>query len=334
MSLKRLLLSVCVCTLAIGFSESTWADSKPEEIPVATWNLFWFYDHNTSDNSRDLAKEKSAPDAASWTWKVKVVGDAIAEMKPTIIGLQEIENEKVLKDLAKYIKDNHNITYKVVFVQGKDTSTEQDVGILALSGFKSVRREDWPKNNSRYKIPTKHLIAEFEWSDANDVEKLTVIVVHFTASGGTHQRVKQGKTVRLWIEDSLAREDNVIVMGDYNTHKPLGDPTANYSAVGALDGHWTSETYDDLYDLHNDLSPNHRITHRHGDHLDRILISQALLTDWDYNDLNYDSVVNRKDLAIRGGVDMGPSSKYWDRSESERDVSDHYPVMVKFTFID
>jgi endonuclease/exonuclease/phosphatase family metal-dependent hydrolase len=327
-----------ILLIVIFLITSTLADSKPKEIRVATWNLLWFFDHDTSDNKRDLAKDKSAPSETAYKWKLNAVADAIDEMDPTILALQEIENEKVVKDLASRLKSKHNKEYTVVFIQGKDYSTEQDVAILAKSGFQSSRRIKLPnslkKKKNRYKVPTKHLVAEFAWGEDDQEERLIVIVVHFTASGGVQQRMRQGRVVRWEVERFIDDEENVIVLGDFNTQKKFGSSTTKKTGVGIVRGLHTSDSEDDLIDLHGKLSSSERATHRNGDHLDRILISSSLNTDYDYEDLLFDSFERPKKLAIQGKVDKEPSSKYWEIPQKRRDLSDHFPLVATFSFIE
>ena len=325
-----------IAAIVIGLVATTAiAVPKPDKVRVATWNLFWFFDHDTSDNSRDLARQKSAPSKADYQWKLNAVADAIAEMDPTILALQEIENEKVVRDIARRLKSEHKKNYVVVFEDGRDFTTEQDVAILAKSGFKSSRRIEMPsyllKKKHLYKMPSKHLVAEFAWGEGDDEERLTVIVVHFIASGGVQQRMRQGRAVRREIRNLIEDEENVIVLGDFNIHKELGDPTTKDSGVGIVSGLHTSTSDDDMYDLHNELYGFERETHRYGGHLDRILISPALSIDYDYEDLLFDRMERPKDLAIQGPVDTQPSAKYWKIPQDQRD---HYPLVADFVFID
>ncbi len=50
------------------------ADEMPKKLTIATWNLEWFFDQYTGDNSADLAKKQAAPvssqpqAAAWWMW--------------------------------------------------------------------------------------------------------------------------------------------------------------------------------------------------------------------------------------------------------------------------
>ncbi|HEX5103579.1 MAG TPA: hypothetical protein VFV87_07210, partial [Pirellulaceae bacterium] len=68
------------------------ADPLPEKIVVATWNVEWLFDNYTGDNPNELARSQSAPSREAWDWKLAGVAKVIAEIKPTILALQEVEN--------------------------------------------------------------------------------------------------------------------------------------------------------------------------------------------------------------------------------------------------
>ena len=76
--------------------ELIFADEKPDSVTVATWNLEWFYDDFQGDNRTDLSREQSSPDRSEWDWKKRVVAEVIAEIRPTILCLQEVENRDVV----------------------------------------------------------------------------------------------------------------------------------------------------------------------------------------------------------------------------------------------
>lgn len=98
-------LFVCVSWLTSRVSA---ADPKPEKITVATWNLEWFFDNYQGDNRSDLAKKLSAPTRADWDWRLKHTADVIAKLQPTILCLQEVENQQVVYYLRKNSKKNTN----------------------------------------------------------------------------------------------------------------------------------------------------------------------------------------------------------------------------------
>src|SRR6476659_3280693 len=104
------------CFLMIAsLAGSAAADAPPEKLVVATWNLEWFFDDHTGDNFSDLARQQSAPGAEQWEWKLAGVAKAIAQMKPAILALQEVENRRVLYYLTRKLKSDYGLDYSVAF---------------------------------------------------------------------------------------------------------------------------------------------------------------------------------------------------------------------------
>lgn len=320
---KYFLAIVLLCSFTLHASE---------KVVIATWNLRWFFDDDKTDNRGDIAKNNSAPSKQAWEWKKSVVAESIAKLKPTILALQEIESDKVLAELVKELKDKHNAEYEYMFVQGQDSQTEQDVGLLVKKGVehgaaKRFSMRDKYKDKDTYKFPSKHLVAEFDLSDGTSTEHVKVVVVHLLASGAAVQRAKQGAVVREEIKDSL--NDNVIVLGDYNTHVGFDTNAEKNEGVGVVKGLQTNSTADDLYDVDAVLTPEKRKTHRGESELDRILISKRLQ---DGGHLTFESADVRRDLCVRGsGLDR--ERDYWGGiKDDERDVSDHFPLTSTFEF--
>ena len=67
---------------------------------MATWNLEWFFDDYTGDNFL-IWRSSNPPPARAVDMKLAGVAKAIAQIKPTILALQEIENRRVLYHLTK-----------------------------------------------------------------------------------------------------------------------------------------------------------------------------------------------------------------------------------------
>ena len=153
-------LRIACFLIVVTLARTICADPPPQKLVVATWNLEWFFDDHTGDNYQDLPKQQSAPSSAEWEWKLTGVAKAIAEIKPTILALQEVENRRVLYYLTRKLKTDYGLDYSVAFIEGDDSFTEQDVAVLAQSGlvgfaFKRQTREMfdsdqlYPLGNSR-----------------------------------------------------------------------------------------------------------------------------------------------------------------------------------------
>ena len=171
----QIVLTLAICTATNFFCiVGSAADQAPAEIKIATWNLEWFFDHDQSDNKSPLAKKLSAPTAADWHWKRDEAARVIAEIKPTILALQEIENEKVVQELAKVLKIKHGLEYQVAFIKGRDTYTEQDVAFMYTSGFEKCERREQTKamyDSKQYYNLSKHLLLLFAGRQRPDIKR-------------------------------------------------------------------------------------------------------------------------------------------------------------------
>jgi len=313
-----------------------------EEVLIGTWNIKFFYDHDKTDNNSNLGKEMSAPDEQKWKERVKLTAAAIAQIKPTLLGLQEIENKKVVEELAAELKTSHGLEYTVGFIQGNDPYTEQDVAFLAAKrpGTLTYKRvEDAGltlTNTNLFKIPSKHLALQLVHTRPDGAAlRLTVMVAHLKAGGNPDepQRVRQSRVLNRWAEKLMTAGagEGVIVLGDFNAGKKFATTTAT-DGVGVLRGMETVAVADDMIDLNEYLDVADRRTHVSGRELDRILVSPNLIDD---TGLVFKSVANYRHLVVRGtGPDNTPNKPtFYDYAINEADLSDHYPLVAKFKFV-
>ena len=201
------MMRIALALLCLGWAMGT---AGAGEIRLATWNLEWFFDHDTNDNDSDLSHEQSAPDAAEYQSRVDGFAEAIASMNPHVLALQEIENEKVVEDIAERLESSHSLDYSVVFVQGRDSYTEQDVAFLVKDGttVTASRFEFDFEGDDRYKDLSKHL----RITATIEGHTLEIITVHLITSTGDRKR--QARTLREWAEDLVL--ENLVILGDFN----------------------------------------------------------------------------------------------------------------------
>ncbi|HEV7282829.1 MAG TPA: endonuclease/exonuclease/phosphatase family protein [Pirellulaceae bacterium] len=324
----------CALLALLAFVSPASADPLPKSIRVATWNLEWFYDDKQGDNESDLSKELSAPSAADWKWKVDVAAAGIAKLDATIVALQEIENRRVLRDLTKVLEEKHGQTFRIAYIEGWDVFTEQDVAILFRGGLVEMSRREQSKEmfESRdfYNLQ-KHLFARFEWGAGAEKQTLTMLTVHFRASAeGASIRERQSRLAKAWLQDALARGENVILLGDVNTSEEALPPPQG-TDVDILSGRPTPTPKDDLVDLHVHLPANQRQTHLNGDSYDRIFVSPSLIANEPgKKDFVFQSIARVREASVRGTPDTEHRDNYWQIPVAERDVSDHYPLVAEF----
>ena len=313
------------------------ADLAPKTLTIATWNLEWFFDDETQNNRSTVAKEQSAPSREEWDWRVAMFASAIAKFQPTILAVQEIEDRNCMQALTKALKDHHDLSYRVAFIDGYDSGTEQDVAILFRSGLVeySRREQNYSMFNSKefYNL-SKHLIARFEWQAGDRTIPLTLLVMHLRATvDAAELRSKQARLAHEWMRRQIANGENVIIMGDLNVEEAAGAILPNGDGMHLLLGKGTPETNDDLIDLLERAPPDSRRTHLILDkQFDRILATTSLVQGSGGYRLQKIEVLSQYN--IRG---EGPDSDHWDtrytKDRNERDLSDHHPVMATLELV-
>ncbi len=309
------------------------ADELPDVLLIATWNVEWFYDDDTSDNRNDLAKKLSAPSRAEYDWKENQIARVISVMQPDIIALQEVENREVIFQLTNHLRDQYKVTYKYAYIDGFDFGTEQDVAFLYKSGLVEYSRFEQTREMSdsdQYYNIGKHLFGRFVWGKGKDQLELVVGTTHFRASPDNEEiRVRQARLLHEWVRPRLEKGENVILLGDFNTEHTTEtrDPRTD---LGVLMGLEAKDNSDDMTNLNQALPQNLKFTHMGGKQFDLILASQALIDDGKGKDLVFSRIVTRPDLSIQGQPDQDHRDNYYKIPKEERDVSDHYPVMAEF----
>ncbi len=334
--MKRHLLVWLVVAVSTVGPRAALSAPPPAKLTIATWNLEWFFDENTGDSYSKLAREQAAPDREQWNWKRDGVAEAIAAMHPTIIALQEVENQRVLFYLISRLKKVHHLDYRIAFIQGTDYFTEQDVAILYQHGLvEYCRREQTEemRQSKQYYNVQKHLFARFEWGSGDQRQSLHLLTAHFRAMPkGASIRQRQARLVRHWINDMVRNGDKVVVLGDFNTELAYAETVAD-SEMGILRATDTPASDDDLVDLHQFLPVDQRGTHLlPGKQFDRILVSRNLIDDTPRKkDYVFHAITLRKDVAVRGQQqDKDHWNIYYQIDQAERDLSDHYPLVATF----
>jgi endonuclease/exonuclease/phosphatase family metal-dependent hydrolase len=335
---RSLFTALATLLFATSLSDLSQADERPKQLVVATWNLEWFFDHYTGDNFNDVPRQQSAPTRADWDWKMAEVARVIAELKPDVLAVQELENRRALVFLCSKLKKEYALHYKFAYIEGDDFFTEQDVALLYQSGLTHYGKYEQSKEMHSSKVYyniNKQIVGEFEWGPPADRERLTILNAHFRAMNDAAPiRVRQAKLARHWLQEKIRRGENVIILGDLNSDELATETTAN-GDMGTLLGKHTADPGDDLVDTLLQLSGQQRATHLNGEQYDRILISPSLASDDpERTDLVFRRAQIRADLVVRGQQqDKDHRDVYWKIPAEERDVSDHYPLVAEFDFV-
>ncbi len=303
-------------------------DRAPSQLRVMTWNVEWMFDDYLGDNRSELSREQSAPSAEFWQVKLDGVAKEIANYAPEIVALQEIEGQQTLAELAERLRTEYKISYRYAFIQGSDTFTEQDVGVLVRGGLVSFRRHEQSKamfDSRVYYNLSKHLVCEFKWSDVDS--PLTLMVLHLRATEEAQElRTKQAKLARHWLEAHIAAGEDVIILGDLNSEVAAGNLADDIAAIVGEDEE------NKMLDLLTKLPDSKQSTHAVLDkQFDRMLASPSLMSDGPESDWSFEKIEVLTTASIRGEPD---GDAHWKKRLeipiAELDLSDHYPVMATF----
>lgn len=329
---------VVVVSLSIGgLSGCAWGqpyDDAPHTLRVMTWNVEWMFDDDASDNRSLLSREQSAPSRKYWEAKRDGVVAVIAENKPEIVALQEIEGVQTLSEIISHLRSEHNLSYRFAFIQGRDSFTEQDVGLLVRGGLVGYSRREQSNRmfaSQQFYNLSKHLIAEFRWD--NVVSPLAVMTVHLRATADAEElRIKQARLARRWLEPELQAGEDVILLGDFNTEQPVLNSDEEASVSGDIAAIVGGEGQLRMVDLLTRLPDTTEATHLILDkQFDRIMVSESMMVDGEGADWCFAKIEVLRGKIVRGQPD-GPA--HWTHrltlAVEEFDLSDHYPVMATF----
>jgi endonuclease/exonuclease/phosphatase family metal-dependent hydrolase len=303
-------------------------DPAPPTLRVMSWNVEWMFDDDPTDNRSKLSKEQSAPSKKYWMWKLDAVTAGIAEKQPEIVALQEIEGKQTLAEICSRLRSEHQLSYRYAFIEGSDSFTEQDVGLLMRGGLASYRRHEQSKtmfDSQDFYNLSKHLVGEFKWSNVDS--PLSLMVLHLRATEAAEDlRVRQARLARHWLEPALAANEDVLLLGDLNSEHPAGRLEGDIAAIVG------SGDQPKMVDLLSKLPDVQAATHLVLDkQFDRILASPSLMVDGPGLDWCFEKIEILPELVIRGQRD---GEEHWhDRLTmplEELDISDHFPVMATF----
>ncbi len=292
MSIPAVLIPLLFATLATSDIRPAWADPPPPRLTVATWNLEWFFDEHQGDNFADLAKQQSAPSREAWEWKLAGVAAAIAQMKPTVLALQEIENQRVLFYLTRKLKQEHGHNV------AKHLFCELEWGI--------------GEGRERVLLLNVHLRAMPEGAEIR--KKQARLIRQWI-----HQEIAAGENV-IVLGDINTNEL-------FSETTPEGDA----GVLRGLDTHDPADDLVDLFRLHPQPVPATHLIGKQFDRIlvspslvadaprrrdlvcERISVRKDLVVRGTRQDDNH-------------------LDNYWQIPEAERDLSDHYPVIAEFAW--
>jgi predicted extracellular nuclease len=285
--MKRILFLICSILLSLGVRGQQ--DSTTHKIMFYNVeNLF-----HPSDDSLTADEDFTPTGSYHWTYKkyykkVSMIGKVIVALgegdPPWLVGLAEIENEQVLKDLC-YRSPLRKFGYRYVHYNSPDRRGV-DVALLYRDSCVRVLRSRkvpvvFPFDTHARNRDILYVVVQFPSGDS-----LNLLVNHWTSRYGGYaatvpKRNYHAMVVRSLV-DSLLSENpraKVLITGDFN------DYATDESMVRHLRAReFNARAPDDT--LYNLMLPftrqSLRGTHKHEDFwgcLDQFIVSNAWLTD-------------------------------------------------------
>jgi len=350
--------STLVRLVAVGWLAGAWGWARPaaaEEDPhaasaalfVANWNVENLYDcEDDPDNDGD---DEFLPNNPTTRWtqvryetKLDNLAQVISGMNggrgPDVLGIEEVENEDVVRDLVDRLAIK---SYGVVHVDSPDPRGIDTAMLFNRARFSLLE-------SHAYKIPLK-------WGETRDVlhsvledrdgEKLHVLVNHWPSRGGgieasEPKRVVAARTLAKAIERIYRRAPaaRIVVLGDFN------DEPSDRSIRDVLDVEFypaDSGQYDPakIYNLASGKAQQGwgSFYHAYDGNVewrmyDQIMVSGALLQNAGSGHSEVSLWVDKPAFMVEEhGRDKGaPVPTFENQEDYEGGYSDHFPVGVRF----
>jgi len=196
----------------------------PGAFTVAFWNVENLFD--ADDDPANPGDDEYLPDGgwteARYQTKLDRLAEVIAAVAPSVLGMAEVENRRVLADLFAHPR-LASLEYEVAHVESPD-KRGIDVALAFRAPFRlapgqSVRLVPIEKEGE---LPTRGvLVVELVTAGSAsglDGTPLAVLVNHWPSRGGDRDgafRAVAGTVVR-GIVDALGHDRDLVVMGDLN----------------------------------------------------------------------------------------------------------------------
>jgi len=202
---------------------------KPGELRIMSYNTYFLFDREDDPNV-EMDQEFKPSD---YPKKLRGIADVINRNSPALVGLQEVENRKVLEDLSAFLSRG----YKILHYESLDSFTGQDVALLydplvfeQVSELKDNLdfQASLKDKKGRILVENQKLtkgILEVELKIRASGETIVFLLTHLKSQlGGFHadlKRIAQANTLRAKMDEILAQgKKKIMLLGDLNDNNP------------------------------------------------------------------------------------------------------------------
>ncbi len=316
----------------INFLDNNYVKDKSEE------NLYVKLINNeefTPKGTRNWTQKKYKKKIENISYVLANIGNNLTKSAPVIIGLSEIENEHVLKDLVVHPYISH-YNYKIIHHNSFDSRGIDCALMYQSNRFKVIKQKvyklELDKNNK--KEYTRDILLV---SGLLDGEQMSFLVNHWPSRRGGEKfsepnRIKAATLLKSIIEEVQKESPNgkIIVMGDFN------DIPSNKSIRKILSGVDSKEktTNKHLFNPMENLSNKGFGTTAFKDNwflFDQILVSNELINDKELNTYQYykSGIFDEPYLKTTNGKYKGYPKRSFEGDVFNYDgYSDHLPVYI------
>ncbi|MFK7908634.1 MAG: hypothetical protein AB8B69_26120 [Chitinophagales bacterium] len=343
--MKTLLYISFLMWALVGCNKNTAPSKGKHEIKVACYNVENLFD--TKDDAGKIDEEFMPESKKEWTQeryikKLNGIYKVLTSMEgdgnvPAIIGLTEVENKNVLRDLVRQTSINER--YGIIHHESPDVRGIDCALLYDSSIFKVLEHEALPITfDFSPDVTTRDIIYAKGQINGTD-EILHVFVNHWSSRRGgleaseikrvTCALVLKGKLMEIFAEDENAK---IVIMGDFN------DETDNKSIVQTLGAKVNSKALQnkELFNTAAALDKAGKGTYNYKGNwnmLDQIIVSGNLLNDKKGLNSSSKMVIFQEDWMMYDDKKKGKvPSRTYGGPNYYGGYSDHLPVYLLLTY--
>ena len=315
-------------------------EDDPKAFTIAFYNVENLFDTINDPKSNDdkfLPESKAAWTAKRYIHKVKNLSKVINELGdsngPEILGLSEVENSSVLKDLISS-EVLRNKEYQIIQFDSKD-KRGIDVALLykknSFAPYSSIPKTLIIPARNSFKTRDILLVSGIIGKDT-----VHLLLNHWPSRLGGQEkseknRIMVAKFARSILDSLFKRSSNanIIVMGDFNDEPSDKSITEQLLAKGDLEACKQNDLFNPFYEIMKEGGGTYKYEGQ-WDLLDQVMISKGVIQK--NKGIKYKSnsagIYDPIWMYYRGSTKHGPYRTYVG-SKYYGGYSDHFPVYIQ-----
>lgn len=265
----------------------------------------------------------------------RVIACANGWNAPAIVGLCEVENDDVLKQLIK-VAPLKNLHYRFVHFDSPDVRGIDVALLYQPSRFRLLNARPIPAAPANTEHPTRDILYV---SGIAQHDTLHLFVCHFPSRlGGQQQseprRIEAARRLRMAVDSvfTLNPEARIIIMGDFNDY-PYNSAIVNtLQAIAPSNAILPSQLYDLCAPLQEHTSIGSHKFEGHWGMLDHIIVSGSLLQHSHPLSTTSDTAtIFAPDWILESDKTGQQPFRTYRASTYQAGYSDHLPLLIHLT---